>query len=139
MWFGVFVFNYTATTEIYTYGHTLSLHDALPIFDDAVERGPVDDEVAQHGEGGCTPGLDVDVLAVAEHAHVQLAGGGALLGTVGLAGDHHPAGSADRSEEHTSELQSLMRISYAVVCLKKKKFKTKSVLLTPMRLWYVVL
>src|SRR3546814_1886227 len=28
--------------------------------------------------------------------------------------------SADRSEEHTSELQSLMRISYAVFCLKKK-------------------
>src|SRR3546814_5208407 len=31
---------------------------------------------------------------------------------------------ADRSEEHTSELQSLMRISYAVFCLKKKKTKT---------------
>src|SRR3546814_3085854 len=30
----------------------------------------------------------------------------------------------DRSEEHTSELQSLMRISYAVFCLKKKKNKT---------------
>src|SRR3546814_5291567 len=30
-------------------------------------------------------------------------------------------GSAPRSEEHTSELQSLMRISYAVFCLKKKK------------------
>src|SRR3546814_9476904 len=29
-----------------------------------------------------------------------------------------------RSEEHTSELQSLMRISYAVFCLKKKKIKT---------------
>src|SRR3546814_10811505 len=29
--------------------------------------------------------------------------------------------SSDRSEEHTSELQSLMRISYAVFCLKKKK------------------
>src|SRR3546814_1759132 len=28
--------------------------------------------------------------------------------------------NADRSEEHTSELQSLMRISYAVFCLKKK-------------------
>src|SRR3546814_4491626 len=28
-----------------------------------------------------------------------------------------------RSEEHTSELQSLMRISYAVLCLKKKKIK----------------
>src|SRR3546814_5828836 len=32
------------------------------------------------------------------------------------AGDHRPT----RSEEHTSELQSLMRISYAVFCLKKK-------------------
>src|SRR3546814_1853026 len=31
------------------------------------------------------------------------------------------AGSAGRSEEHTSELQSLIRISYAVFCLKKKK------------------
>src|SRR3546814_5539160 len=31
----------------------------------------------------------------------------------------------ERSEEHTSELQSLMRISYAVFCLKKKKDKTK--------------
>src|SRR3546814_4093881 len=30
-----------------------------------------------------------------------------------------------RSEEHTSELQSLMRISYAVFCLKKKKLKDK--------------
>src|SRR3546814_2388591 len=32
---------------------------------------------------------------------------------------------AIRSEEHTSELQSLMRISYAVFCLKKKKKTTK--------------
>src|SRR3546814_16155859 len=31
--------------------------------------------------------------------------------------------AARRSEEHTSELQSLMRISYAVFCLKKKKKK----------------
>src|SRR3546814_2438145 len=30
--------------------------------------------------------------------------------------------AASRSEEHTSELQSLMRISYAVFCLKKKKY-----------------
>src|SRR3546814_1857316 len=40
--------------------------------------------------------------------------------------DHHPGQSSaaaqeDRSEEHTSELQSLMRISYAVFCLKNKK------------------
>src|SRR3546814_10787706 len=32
-----------------------------------------------------------------------------------------PPKNAQRSEEHTSELQSLMRISYAVFCLKKKK------------------
>src|SRR3546814_9462286 len=35
-----------------------------------------------------------------------------------------------RSEEHTSELQSLMRISYAVFCLKKKKSKHKNRLIT---------
>src|SRR3546814_1016713 len=34
------------------------------------------------------------------------------------------ASADDRSEEHTSELQSLMRISYAVFCLKKKNIKT---------------
>src|SRR3546814_1520382 len=34
---------------------------------------------------------------------------------------------ADRSEEHTSELQSLMRISYAVFCLKKKKHSIYSI------------
>src|SRR3546814_10201908 len=33
---------------------------------------------------------------------------------------------ANRSEEHTSELQSLMRISYAVFCLKKKKTKQQN-------------
>src|SRR3546814_6078006 len=38
-----------------------------------------------------------------------------LLGTV-----RRQAEAAGRSEEHTSELQSLMRISYAVLCLKKK-------------------
>src|SRR3546814_4415273 len=38
---------------------------------------------------------------------------------------HHAECSVSRSEEHTSELQSLMRISYAVFCLKKKKTKTK--------------
>src|SRR3546814_8210091 len=35
-----------------------------------------------------------------------------------------------RSEEHTSELQSLMRISYAVFCLKKKTIQKTSILLT---------
>src|SRR3546814_3398945 len=35
--------------------------------------------------------------------------------------DRPPRGRERRSEEHTSELQSLMRISYAVFCLKKKR------------------
>src|SRR3546814_2042141 len=56
-----------------------------------------------------------------------------LAGVVALRQPHHPAaahvdrridlearGIAHRSEEHTSELQSLMRTSYAVFCLKKK-------------------
>src|SRR3546814_6822564 len=38
--------------------------------------------------------------------------------------------SGKRSEEHTSELQSLMRISYAVFCLKKKKKRRKKKITT---------
>src|SRR3546814_3712885 len=56
----------------------------------------------------------------------RLIGGAALFGTGwGIAGLCPGPGFAalaiERSEEHTSELQSLMRISYAVFCLKKKK------------------
>src|SRR3546814_2457719 len=46
-----------------------------------------------------------------------------FIDTVERAGDWSPEyvpWTADRSEEHTSELQSLMRIPYAVFCLKKK-------------------
>src|SRR3546814_1095606 len=46
--------------------------------------------------------------------------GGAGLDALGHRGHAELAGEANRSEEHTSELQSLMRISYAVFCLKKK-------------------
>src|SRR3546814_2177287 len=54
----------------------------------------------------------------------QLKRAGCLLGrparrVMGM-DDAEEAGTAGRSEEHTSELQSLMRISYAVFCLKKK-------------------
>src|SRR3546814_7303397 len=41
---------------------------------------------------------------------------------------------ASRSEEHTSELQSLMRISYAVFCLKNKKKTTTRHMITKQRL-----
>src|SRR3546814_4499713 len=44
-----------------------------------------------------------------------------ILQRAAVPGDRLAAGLRPRSEEHTSELQSLMRISYAVFCLKKKK------------------
>src|SRR3546814_9921765 len=56
-----------------------------------------------------------------------------LAGRPGVAGVRYPTrgdnpqaalARAQRSEEHTSELQSLMRSSYAVFCLKKKKQQT---------------
>src|SRR3546814_8055166 len=49
-------------------------------------------------------------------------GGGSVVNVASIAGLF---GGGTRSEEHTSELQSLMRISDAVFCLKKKK-KTKT-------------
>src|SRR3546814_1762361 len=67
-------------------------------------------------------------LQILTVAAVAIAAGlvvGALAPTLitMVAGDALPVkpGLAVRSEEHTSELQSLMRISYAVFCLKKKK------------------
>src|SRR3546814_9544452 len=50
------------------------------------------------------------VPARCRHQHLETCGGSGL-----------GQGGQPRSEEHTSELQSLMRISYAVFCLKKKK------------------
>src|SRR3546814_6301268 len=47
------------------------------------------------------------------------------LEALDLLRSHQPADLVHRSEEHTSELQSLMRISYAVFCLKKKKPRKK--------------
>src|SRR3546814_5467568 len=61
---------------------------------------------------------------------VYLDDGGNVVGTFSVSCDgvfgysgtrtSHPVTNGQRSEEHTSELQSLMRISYAVFCLKKK-------------------
>src|SRR3546814_8219852 len=73
------------------------------------------------------PARPVDVLrgletvgAPAPQVHLGRLGGGAW--PCALAGGRR---ERRRSEEHTSELQSLMRISYAVFCLKKKKKKKK--------------
>src|SRR3546814_3982033 len=52
---------------------------------------------------------------------LRRAAAGALRGRVRRFRIAPPRRARRRSEEHTSELQSLMRISYAVFCLKKKK------------------
>src|SRR3546814_4022782 len=104
-----FFFNYTATTEIYTYLHTLSLHDALPIFQRYVDStaSKLDffiDSSTSHIVRICT--ADDCKFSWTQPSYSDL-----RLFT----------GLANRSEEHTSELQSLMRISYAVFCLTKKQ------------------
>src|SRR3546814_9264658 len=62
----------------------------------------------------------VAVVDDVERQHVVEAGVG-----IGQLGHQAVAEGDGRSEEHTSELQSLMRISYAVFCLKKKKSNQK--------------
>src|SRR3546814_19547596 len=103
------LFNDTATTDIYTYGHTLSRHDALPILRqetavDTVRTGRVivDDREAIAKRVGKT---------VERRLRRRLVGPGSRCRQ-----NHR-----QRSEEHTSELQELMRIPYAVFCLKQKK------------------
>src|SRR3546814_2117928 len=93
--------------------------DLLALVDQHRERG------GGHrlaGRSGLEDRLCVDGRALAELAHAPAARQRRLA--ILDDRDRH-AGRADflaqrRSEEHTSELQSLMRISYAVFCLKKK-------------------
>src|SRR3546814_6991768 len=105
-----FFFNDTATTEIYTYLHTLSLHDALPISAVVLARDLHHPEAAEVRRGE----LGIEELEAAPAQAQHELGEGDLAGI-----------GAARSEEHTSELQSLMRISYAVFCLKKKNTRTR--------------
>src|SRR3546814_4151848 len=72
------------------------------------------------GEGGaqCAPGEGPALRE--ERPHPPLRGTPASAGA-GSSPASGRRGRSVRSEEHTSELQSLMRISYAVFCLKKKK------------------
>src|SRR3546814_1372473 len=64
--------------------------------------------------------LGLLVLAEQLLRHHQLIIGLAAVALLEHRAEHASAGG-QRSEEHTSELQSLLRISYAVFCLKKKK------------------
>src|SRR3546814_10547025 len=111
------LFQYSATSVNYTDVHTLSLHDSLPISLDGANIeiaeavgadnififGLTAAEVAARRDAGHDAAACIAAEPRLAEVLVQIATG------------------AFRSEEHTSELQSLMRISYAVFCLKKKK------------------
>src|SRR3546814_2780669 len=106
-------FTDTSSTEIYTYLHTLSLHDALPIFavlaaHDPQRRAGRHRDWRRHGDRVEAGRRRPDGLGPVRDG----------------AGPHRR--DPGRSEEHTSELQSLMRITYAVFCLKKKKIRHSS-------------
>src|SRR3546814_3141074 len=106
--------------------HPLSLHDALPTVEPAAVGAP-------HHRVGHR--LRLEMLRPADHVGPFDRGvmvepeapmrcdafGDRRIARLALVNRWQPA---RRSEEHTSELQSLMRISYAVFCLKKKTNNT---------------
>src|SRR3546814_2924242 len=133
----MFFFDDTATTEIYTYCHTLSLHDALPIYHEPAGQRHLLGEASALGPDRVLGDLaDDHLLRLQDLLDAQVGGRlGAALEVLRVvldvsAVEHGVLGRGDvderrlhagqRSEEHTSELQSLMRISYAVFCLKQK-------------------
>src|SRR3546814_9766110 len=88
-----------------------------------VRRPALSRQQGAHAESGWPDGRHGQRLAP---AWTRPLAGGIRRGrrTGGTRARHRPGADASagaRSEEHTSELQSLMRISYAVFCLKKKK------------------
>src|SRR3546814_6148800 len=105
----MFFFNDTSTTEIYTYLHTLSLHYALPIY------GEVPRPTDAMMDSFDVILIDLQDLGCRIYTFITT-----LLYILEAAASH----GKSRSEEHTSELQSLMRNSYAVFCLKNKTKKT---------------
>src|SRR3546814_1413537 len=106
------------------------LHAARNASAQALEFGGVAQEVDQFldvffgfvATGDIGKGNMVGVFV--EHAGARFAEAEcpALAAALHLAHEKYP--HANRSEEHASELQSLMRISYAVFCLKKKQNRT---------------
>src|SRR3546814_110916 len=68
-------------------------------------------------------GLDADVLTTNNPLDIDAVAKAGLIDPQWAHKFPHQASPSWRSEEHTSELQSLMRISYAVFCLKKKNNK----------------
>src|SRR5207249_6119385 len=95
-----FLFNPTTATEIYT----LSLHDALPIY---VERALLHDHAVAPHFVGQPRQRDLHAVVDVEHRLVDIGAG--------------LEGHGDRSEEHTSELQSRFDLVCRLLLEKKKK------------------
>src|SRR3546814_12803009 len=118
----LFLFKASATTEIYTYIHTLPLHASLPSWHNARRAGKEPARVialktqqARQGEFGIIFGKG--------DAQPRMAGSNAPLGSdqirpaphqIGGQPHGRETGDQHRSEEHTSELHSLIRSWYAV-------------------------
>src|SRR3546814_6602657 len=76
----------------------------------------------EHRDDWMPPGQALHDRQYADHEHREPRQAGEDSAVDPRAEEMAVAGQAARSEEHTSELQSLMRISYSVFCLKKKKY-----------------
>src|SRR3546814_2221548 len=109
------IFDDNANTDIHSHGHSLSLPVTLPFSGvwEAVSLPPCS---TGDGPRRISPGSTGSSRWIWAPAPSRTAGCGPCR-----AASPTPASSRRRSEEHTSELQSLMRISYAVFCLKKTK------------------
>src|SRR3546814_5975583 len=96
----------TRTDTLFPYTTRFRSHRLIPHAADLVQPGMLgaDAGVVEAGRDAVRLG-DLAVLVLEQ------------IGLVAM----EDTGATPRSEEHTSELQSLMRISYAVFCLKKKK------------------
>src|SRR3546814_1974229 len=106
--------NDTATTEIYTYWHTLPLHDALPIW-----RSDIGGLPGGSNSGECYRKRPIQAPAIKFWRKLPIARTGVPC-ISGVPPDRRHTLNvcrSSRSEEHTSELQSLIRISYADFCL----------------------
>src|SRR3546814_10153490 len=108
-----------ATDKFYTYLHTLSLHYARPIY-----------RSSSASRGLSAPSLPPVSCSCACRARIarrlDVTASRALAGRASTPPSSQlrsRRGPSVRSEEHTSELQSLMRISYDVFCLKKKQYR----------------
>src|SRR3546814_5363529 len=84
------------------------------------DLGEVARSLPQSFGGGQNPGIGNSQGAPNENANVN---GASTFNLRGIGSNATLTLLNGRSEEHTSELQSLMRISYAVFCLKKKNMK----------------